>query len=98
MAEYNVVEIEASLHENIIDADVTISNSVVTIDANVGTHITHSDLPSYDGPYEVTPDWEATTLATKNKKVERDITVVAIPFESVSNLAGGRTVYIGGIT
>lgn len=51
----------------------------------------------YEGEYEVEPDFAEQTLPTKNKTLVRDITVNPIQVESVSNIQGGRTVYIGGI-
>ena len=55
------------------------------------------DADVYDGEYDVYPDFIGTTLETKNKTLKDDISVKPIQVESVSNLEGGRTVYIGGI-
>lgn len=58
---------------------------------------TYVDVDTYDGSYEVEPKFEGQTLETKNKTLTDDISVKAIEVQSVSNLSGGRTVYIGGI-
>ncbi len=49
----------------------------------------------YEGSYEVTPSVENQTLATKERVLTDDITILEIPFFSVGNTAGGNTVYIG---
>lgn len=51
----------------------------------------------YGGEYAATPDFDGQTLPTKNKTLVKDITINPIQVESVSNIQGGRTVYIGGI-
>ena len=58
---------------------------------------TYIDVNEYEGEYEVEPDFAEQTLPTKNKTLVKDITVNPIQVESVSNIQGGRTVYIGGI-
>lgn len=50
----------------------------------------------YAGPYEVTPNFEDQTLATNDKIMQDDVTVLQIPVARVSNTAGGNTVTIGG--
>lgn len=57
----------------------------------------HIDADIYDGMYDINPDFIGTTLETRNKTLRENITVKPIQVESVSNLEGGRTVYIGGI-
>ena len=56
-----------------------------------------TNIPSYDGPYLVTPKFEDQTLNTNNKLMFSDVEVEAIYVSSVTNPAGGNTVYIGGI-
>lgn len=58
---------------------------------------TYIDVDMYEGEYEVSPDFDGVTLPTTNKTLSHDITINPIQVESVSNLEGGRTVYIGGI-
>lgn len=50
----------------------------------------------YTGEYEIAPDFTGTTLNTANRYMTDDVTVNPIQVESVSNLSGGVTVYIGG--
>ena len=53
-------------------------------------------LPWYEGEYEVIPKWEDITLKTKQKSMREDVTMQAIPYAEVDNLAGGKTAIIGG--
>lgn len=50
---------------------------------------------TYSGPYDITPTIDLQTLATGQKFLKYDMTVKAIPYYDVGNLAGGSTVYIG---
>ena len=58
---------------------------------------TYVDVGIYEGDYEVAPSFESQTLETRNKTLTEDILVKAIEVQSVTNLSGGKTVYIGGI-
>ena len=49
----------------------------------------------YNGDYDIVPKVEAQIIGTKNKKMKKDLTVLAIPYYETSNLTG-KTVYIGG--
>ena len=51
----------------------------------------------YRGEYEVNPSFEPQTLPTENKFLSQNITIDAIVVSRVTNPAGGRTVYIGGV-
>ena len=52
----------------------------------------------YQGEYVITPRVAAqTVLATTNKVMDDDVTVLEIPYSEVSNLIGGKTAIIGGI-
>lgn len=51
----------------------------------------------YTGEYIIDPDFEGQVLHTQQKYMTDNVTVNPIQVESVSNLSGGRTVYIGGI-
>lgn len=51
----------------------------------------------YTGDYTVDPDFDGKVLQTRQKYMRDNVTVNPIQVESVSNPAGGRTVYIGGI-
>lgn len=59
--------------------------------------VTDYDAPVYTGETIVNPDFNGTVLQTAQKIVANNITVSPIQVESVSNIQGGRTVYIGGI-
>lgn len=59
--------------------------------------VTDYDAPVYTGETSVDPDFTGTVLQTAQKIVTNNITVNPIQVESVSNIQGGRTVYIGGI-
>lgn len=50
--------------------------------------------PIYTGDYIVTPKVIEQTLATKDKKMIDDVTVLEIPFYETINVAGGNTVFI----
>lgn len=52
-------------------------------------------INSYEGDYIITPKIDSQTMKTKNKKMEDNVTVLAIPYFETSNLTG-KTVYIGG--
>jgi hypothetical protein len=62
----------------------------------VGGKYALTELPKYDGVYEVTPQTEAAvTLKTAEKYLSEDVTVKKIPYYEVDNESGGTTVYIG---
>ena len=50
----------------------------------------------YEGPYIVNPKFEEQKLATNNRLMQDDVTVLEIEVEKVTNLGGGYTVTIGG--
>ena len=52
-------------------------------------------LPSYEGPYEVTPRIYEQTLETEGKQMDDDVTVYEIPITNTTNPYGGQTVVIG---
>lgn len=49
----------------------------------------------FPGPYEVTPSILAQKLPTKDKVMDKDLTIKEIPYNAVSNNANGITVTIG---
>ena len=59
--------------------------------------VTDYDTPVYTGETTVNPDFIGRVLQTAQKTVMNNIVVNPIQVESVSNIQGGRTVYIGGI-
>ena len=66
-------------------------------ECGVVTKVVEHDLPVYTGATNIDPDFDGTVLMTTQKVVNQNITINPIQVESVSNPAGGRTVYIGGI-
>lgn len=58
--------------------------------------VNSDDIPVYDGAYSVTPKvYEETTLETKQKLMQKNVTVSRIPQYQVSNDAEGVTLIIG---
>lgn len=58
--------------------------------------VNSGDVPVYDGAYSVTPKvYEETTLETKQKLMQNNVTVSKIPQYQVSNDAEGVTLIIG---
>lgn len=54
-----------------------------------------TDVPEYEGEYEVTPRLYEQSLETTNKALRNDVTVRQIPVVYTSNLYDGQTVVIG---
>lgn len=79
-----------------ITAKASLSGDI-TASGALGQTITLEQLPMYDGETEINPDFIGKVLQTAQKKMPDNITVNPIQVESVSNIQGGRTVYIGGI-
>ena len=80
----------------IIQGYVSASPLSVSADVSLGrVTIIHTDLPDYEGEYEVTPAIEAQTLNTKNMVMREDVEIHKIPYFDVAN-EYGRTIYIGG--
>ena len=52
-------------------------------------------VETYAGPYAVTPQVDAQSLATAQKYMQQDVHIRAIPYYDTGNSAGGRTIYIG---
>lgn len=59
------------------------------------TAIKTSVVEDYDGEYLVIPKTTAQTLDTAQRFLERNIEIKEIPYAETSNLAGGKTAYIG---
>lgn len=55
------------------------------------------DVEVYDGNYEVIPKVEAQVLQTRQKFMQEDLRVKAIPYYDVGNTAGGSTVFIAAV-
>lgn len=80
---------------------VNLSGSLSTIQGLSGTLSTDGvitrPIPEYDGVYIVDPSFDEQVLETRDKLMSDDVTVNAILVNTVSNPAGGNTVYIGGL-
>lgn len=55
----------------------------------------YSRAEQYLGDYDITPQAESQTFNTKNRRMNDDITIEAIPYYETSN-EYGTTVIIGG--
>lgn len=53
-------------------------------------------IQEYEGDYIITPSGEIQVLETSQKKMQDDVTVLAVPYAETANSAGGITVTIGG--
>lgn len=53
-----------------------------------------TNIPRYEGNYNVTPTIERNTLDTHNKLMESNLVVDKIPYYEVSNTSGGITASI----
>ena len=67
---------------------------VLKTKANIVVEKVVTDVPIYEGEYEVTPTVEGFTVPTEKKYMEKDLKVLEIPFFEVENHAGGNTIYI----
>ena len=97
MANYRTITVRAVLSNRTVRAVAFVNNLTISAKASLATPVEYSPIPHYGGTYEVTPEWHAQTLATRNKQMTDDVTVKSIQLEMVSNLSGGKTAYIGGI-
>ena len=87
--------------------DIMVELGLITPDIRIGVDQTIPDikikmesggeaLPTYIGETSVTPlAWQTQILETANKTLRDNITILEIPYSSVSNPQDGRTVYIG---
>ena len=83
--------------ENVSAASASVGSTGVGGEADFlfEVKLTPGDFPTYQGPYEVTPSVDGTTLETAQKLLTDNVEVSAIPYFNVGNTAGGSTVYIG---
>ena len=66
-----------------LSGEIAISNTVIV------------DYDEFEGPYEVKPLVESQTIPTKDKLMQDDLVVLAVPYAEVTNLSNGITVTIG---
>lgn len=84
-----------SLYQS-ITVDAELIKGLIEVDAELITEIrSKSGWDYFDGEYIVIPTAEDQFLETEEKLMRDDVTVTAIPYEEVSNPAGGVTVTIG---
>lgn len=89
---------EIPINTNIGNLDYEMSiatdgNEIVNV--TVKDNVIHSDLPVYQGDYEVTPRVENQTLSTNHTQMADNIVVRQIPLSVVGNIQGGLTATIG---
>lgn len=57
-------------------------------------HIDAEEHEAYDGPEEVKPGFEAQTLPTSGRSMDKDIMITPIEVIEVSNMSDGHTLII----
>ena len=90
----------------LLDVDVSVEEyeleyseeTALSFDLDTAIIVTNIQGDHYQGTYIVTPKVaEQTVLATQNKVMDDNVTVLEIPYSAVSNPSGGKTAIIGGI-
>ena len=66
------------------------------VDFGEVSEVSPAGQPSYEGSYQVTPQFETQTLETSGLLMKADVIIKQIPIAEVSNNSGGTTVIIGG--
>ena len=79
----------------VISNSVALTGRINSINKLQGVISVLEPVDSYKGDYIITPKVESQSIKTKNKKMEDNVTVLAIPYYETSNPTG-KTVYIGG--
>ena len=79
----------------VISNSVSLIGKINSTDKLQGIISAIEPVESYKADYIITPKVDSQTMKTKNKKMEDNVTVLAIPYYETSNLMG-KTVYIGG--
>lgn len=79
----------------VISNSVALTGKINSINKLQGVISVLEPVDSYKGDYIITPKVESQSIKTKNKKMEDNVTVLAIPYYETSNPTG-KTVYIGG--
>ncbi len=77
---------------------ITVSNNAETlsVESSVGITVIEIEGEPYTGSYRVDPTFERQILLTRNKILTDNVNVAPIEVQRVSNLSGGKTIYIGG--
>lgn len=74
---------------------MSISSNSKKLKFDIATEYSFTDVPEYEGEYEVTPRLYEQSLATTDKALRDDVTVHQIPVVYTSNIYDGMTVVIG---
>ena len=90
-----MITIPMTVTTNNVELPMTVSNSDVLLNMQLGVAYEMELTPVYDGEYEVTPRIYEQTLETEGKKMNDDVTVYEIPITRTTNPHGGQTVLIG---
>lgn len=89
------MKIVVKFNETTSKINVEFADLSSTMQVDFGEIYAMHDAEVYSGSYEVTPKaYSPVVLETSNKLMKKDLTVREIPYFSVSNPAGGNTVYI----
>lgn len=77
---------------------MTVSNNAetLTVETSVGITVIEIEGEPYTGSYRVDPTFVQQILLTRNKILTDNVNVAPIEVQRVSNLSGGKTIYIGG--
>lgn len=79
----------------IIPIEFNKTNEYFELEFNNYQQVISSEVPKYEGEYTVIPEVEKKEVPTRQKFLEQNIEVLAIPYLEVANSAGGETVTIG---
>ena len=90
------MRIQVSFHELSTSVPVSFSEES-SFDVGFKEGFPNARASPYSGSYEVIPRVSAQSLPTKDKSLDRDILVRAIPYHEVENTERGTTAIIGGV-
>ena len=76
-----------------ISASCTLSGTVSTKSTLQGS--IQLGAPQYEGSYQITPAVTEQVIQTGRRAMMKDITILGIPYQEVTNLSGGKTATIG---
>ena len=82
---------------NVFKIGFSPTKSVFQVEFDTAVEIKeYTGVDVYDGEYTLTPETTDQVLLTKEKLLKENVTVKAVPTQSVDNLSGGKTITIGG--
>lgn len=82
--------------EPIKEVELLVEDDSVTLELDAINNIPTNVYEKYEGDYVVIPQrGQGTVLETAEKLMSDNVTVKEIPYFVTSNLAGGKTCYIG---